>query len=504
MNTEPLSLVQDDDLRRKNTQHNACAPISKLPDELLSEIFLLLADLCPLKSWFTINLICERWRNVAVGTCSLWSKPPTYHHDLTVLMLERSKGADLHIHLSNIDSNATTTAIMGQVERIQSLSVMQPTELLESFFDILRTSPHRAARLESIRIHGPEDLDGASDLVPAISFRQLPRLCSLELSRVKFDWEVLPLPALTNLFLEEVEPYTKIPVFQLLERLSQMSYLENLKLTSTLFSPSGLGHIPSSLTTVALPHLSSLEIPYIDHQQLEVILSRMKLPRLRLLQIVIEYDDYSSLKTAISSTLMNGDFGACDVLVVTSDWLRLIPSTEDALAAIMSVGLEATFIHNSSYSWNVSVATKFLPDLSDKILSRVTQLVLHDMFPSDRLRHVFASHLPCLESIAVEDLAIRPLVNLLNTHTQHVPDTSIGIPFSNLKNITFDQRKCDQETWEEVLNCFRLRRNSGAPIQRLCLNKFVWPNNGVLASLNDLGIAVDHRVGPSYTWHAQD
>lgn len=184
---------------------------------------------------------------------------------------------------------------------------------------------------------------------------------------------------------------------------------------------------------------------------------------------------------------------------VSSDWLRLIQSNEDILTTAISTGLEARFLDSFSYN---HVAIKVLPGLGNKILSRHTQLVLHDIFPSDIDFHVIASHLPHLESIAVEDQVIRALVNFLNMHTQHVPDTPIGIFFPILKNITFDQGNCDQETWEELLNCFRLRQSWGAPIQSLCMNKLFWPDSGVLASLNDLSIVVDHRVG--HTRHVQD
>jgi hypothetical protein len=220
------------------------------------------------------------------------------------------------------------------------------------------------------------------------------------------------------------------------------------------------------------------------YQQLGVILFRMVLPQLRLLAIIVNYTDYPSLIGAISPIFLNGDFGACDALFFSTSWFRIIPSHEDTLETL-STGLEVAFLGTS---FRRHAASKVMIGLDDKILSRLIQLFIYDSFSADGFLHLFASHLPHLESITVgDDLNPSALIKSPLTRSQHQLDSSTGIPFPKLTMLTFlDGIQWDQESWELLMNFFRQRRDYGAPIQKLQCpkKKGHWPDSGGLASLN--------------------
>lgn len=76
-------------------------PISRLPDEVLVEVFLILRD-WSLKTdgnWFIVTHVCRRWRNVAIDFPRLWSVPDLCKHSFYQIktFLERAKAAPLTI-----------------------------------------------------------------------------------------------------------------------------------------------------------------------------------------------------------------------------------------------------------------------------------------------------------------------------------------------------------------------------------------------------------------------
>lgn len=80
------------------TGPSVCSHILKLPDELLVEISTALQG-SPLRwkfvHWHRVNLVCKRWRCVAVAAPELWTTLDSRYHSLTLLMLERSKSVGL-------------------------------------------------------------------------------------------------------------------------------------------------------------------------------------------------------------------------------------------------------------------------------------------------------------------------------------------------------------------------------------------------------------------------
>ncbi|TFL04368.1 hypothetical protein BDV98DRAFT_562137 [Pterulicium gracile] len=86
---------------------NAVAPISFLPDEVLSEIFNLLVAEYPFGSQRdTLMLVCRHWRNVAVADGRLWCwyNQASGSDRWTTLLEQRSKAYPLNLQIFTSDS----------------------------------------------------------------------------------------------------------------------------------------------------------------------------------------------------------------------------------------------------------------------------------------------------------------------------------------------------------------------------------------------------------------
>ncbi|EPS93079.1 hypothetical protein FOMPIDRAFT_1101941, partial [Fomitopsis schrenkii] len=87
-------------IRAINTQINALAPVSRIPPELLSKIFLHTAghranpaSRPQSRDWIRVTHVCRHWRETALQCAALWS-----HVDVPALpeqFLVRSKDAPL-------------------------------------------------------------------------------------------------------------------------------------------------------------------------------------------------------------------------------------------------------------------------------------------------------------------------------------------------------------------------------------------------------------------------
>ncbi|KAJ7769464.1 hypothetical protein B0H16DRAFT_256245 [Mycena metata] len=79
--------------------HNRNLPISRLPRELLAEIFILWCERCDIEdsSWVSCSRICSSWRRIALDTAPLWSHIIFKSAEWMRLCIQRSKSSLLII-----------------------------------------------------------------------------------------------------------------------------------------------------------------------------------------------------------------------------------------------------------------------------------------------------------------------------------------------------------------------------------------------------------------------
>lgn len=144
------------------TRRNELAPVSKLPDEILLQIFVVLRDSTDLRpaNWLRVMHVCQYWRHIAVGSPPLWTRLHDPPPGLTRLQLECSQNAPLDVVLTRTwFKNAAPTGIFAtilhEIERIRTLNFARmPPSFLDTVHDILTSlgQDWEASSLESLTI----------------------------------------------------------------------------------------------------------------------------------------------------------------------------------------------------------------------------------------------------------------------------------------------------------------------------------------------------------------
>ena len=100
-------------IRAINTQLNALVPVSRIPLEMFSEIFLHTAGHRadparppPLRNWIYVTHVCRHWRETALQSTALWSRVvlPALPERITEFLV-RSKDVPLSMTLSFYSSS---------------------------------------------------------------------------------------------------------------------------------------------------------------------------------------------------------------------------------------------------------------------------------------------------------------------------------------------------------------------------------------------------------------
>ncbi|THU87967.1 hypothetical protein K435DRAFT_782242, partial [Dendrothele bispora CBS 962.96] len=245
------------------TRRNLHAPISQLPPEILSAIFILVRDEMTIKSfnyrrrsWTRVSYICRHWRKVALGCPALWSYLDFFALPALVPeMLLRSKSALLTIKLFSRRHLTKTTeafyASLQHLSRVQELSLTTSNWDFEKWFCHANQSTPHLHKLKLWAMFCGRELvvlprDFLNGTAPCLSY--------LELRNFHLHWDSPLLKNLTTLKLSRSNSRSAfLPTpEQLVEILSHMPDLEILELKNVLPSSK------SSLSEVTLTRLRSV------------------------------------------------------------------------------------------------------------------------------------------------------------------------------------------------------------------------------------------------------
>ncbi|KDQ61419.1 hypothetical protein JAAARDRAFT_190193 [Jaapia argillacea MUCL 33604] len=129
-------------IRELRTKRNSLVPISRLPSEVLANIFVQYAkqrDLSleyafgrPAVWWIAITYVCRYWREVAVATPSLWCSLPFHRPKWVPEMITRSKMAPLEVNVTSQFSRLMPQIRMAleHMSRIRDLVLeLKPSDL---------------------------------------------------------------------------------------------------------------------------------------------------------------------------------------------------------------------------------------------------------------------------------------------------------------------------------------------------------------------------------------
>ncbi|OCH93811.1 hypothetical protein OBBRIDRAFT_823850, partial [Obba rivulosa] len=264
------------------THWNTLSPISRLPTELLAEVFILhardrglhalyykkygmvLAGAEKRYTWIRVAQVCRHWRAVALNCPRLWNHIYVTSPKWMEMLLPRTRKAPLSVEVDTVSgpyANERLPALkavlqhMGRVEALQlSIHTSQLKELKEEF-------DKAAGSLRSLEIHMVGSSDHVHTHYPATLFQaQHPHLQRIVLSNVPtIRWsDTLFCPTVTELSLKASIQVAGVTMSAMLAALEGMPLLRTLDLWNVL--PSNAFSNTSDLRTVALPQLRTLKV----------------------------------------------------------------------------------------------------------------------------------------------------------------------------------------------------------------------------------------------------
>jgi len=158
---------------------NTLLPISQLPPEILSRIFLLVRGYDPYEtrssiSWIDLSRVSRHWRSIALNCLTLWTFLPLQYTLWTQEMLRRSKNANLTVHATfsvrthppKVSAIVLALSHMARIKTM-TLSNLDPDVATEIFSQLPRSAPQlEFLYISSDYFPGPRIPDDA--LVPVV------------------------------------------------------------------------------------------------------------------------------------------------------------------------------------------------------------------------------------------------------------------------------------------------------------------------------------------------
>ncbi|KAI8996519.1 hypothetical protein BD414DRAFT_204306 [Trametes punicea] len=283
------------------SQLNSMSPASRLPPEIISEIFTLVAvyhyeeswrhhyGSSQVYKWLPVAHVCRAWRAIALRTPRLWSNIVLTRPEVDHEVLSRAKNAPLWVS-ANITHQTDARAgmldtIMQNPSRLRELQLMGPARALQS---LSAKWTKRADFLQSISLTSPyRAFDHASVLSsppfsPNLFSGHTPNLRHLDISGVTLDWSnPLFCPTLKTLKVDNRYDITdRLGEFwQLLDVLETMQSLETLQLIGAIPRlPEDAGALPEVRRSINLPKLRLVDL-LSDAIDCARLLSHLSLPQ---------------------------------------------------------------------------------------------------------------------------------------------------------------------------------------------------------------------------------
>ncbi|EJF64032.1 hypothetical protein DICSQDRAFT_178558 [Dichomitus squalens LYAD-421 SS1] len=455
------------------------APISKLPPEVLSEIFAVVAKVYqttrnpprfrPRRTykWIIVTHVCRSWRHVALETPRLWSRIVLSDPEATQEVLARSKKAPLwvtgHVTCRDEPRRKLLDAVMKESSRMKELDLTGPVPIFQS---VAALSKGGAELLEIL------SLSGSGRCVPDITIHPLyhtlpvffgghtPNLrLHVHMISVKWDNPVL-CATLTNL--------TLVAKHDLTSRLGTFAQLDSSML-------------PASQRTVLLPNLRKLTLSsyvldcanFLNHVSFPadtrlVVTGRTEVGIEELVRVLSEHLSRAlPLLTARISPVYTSQMRI-------SGWRTLLagpPADKSAApAADVDLYLEA-YPHPCVYHALVRRATFF---------GAVRRLELQSLMAMWGWQDLFATLFARVEDLRVLAISGQPQLGLLEALSEVRREAGDGARGSVLsaklhtvQRVKFglSYSELEWEYLEQVLGWLMLRCNEGVPIEMLELRE---------------------------------
>ncbi|TFK65158.1 hypothetical protein BDN72DRAFT_845866 [Pluteus cervinus] len=254
------------------SRRNSLAPISRLPAEVVTIIFVYAQDFSKIKSKSTlamkISWICRDWRRISLDCSRLWAEIDFAHQRGVREFISRSRQASLSVTLS-CDFPLVKT-ILRSSHRMCALDLSWGSfkSNRSTCLDLEVTWTKETPFLQSLSLYGTT--------IPSIIVSHPPPLQHLQLQNCLFKWDLPLFPSLTTLSV--IDPTDTISLKDLLSKLANLPALTNLTLDTVLsYLP-----FPSGDTEFAhanLPKLQDLTITDQNIRQLTKLIRHLSVAK---------------------------------------------------------------------------------------------------------------------------------------------------------------------------------------------------------------------------------
>jgi F-box-like len=387
-------------IRTLKSRRNELSPISRLPTELLCNIFSVSILWIPNSpkpnlNWANFSQVSQHWRSLALGAPELWTNIPLSYPRWAQEMLIRSKMAKLIIRSGNSWKPKTIETIISclyEMNRVGEIDIsFAPGSVLEEIF---RDLPKSAPQLRTLRI-GSRLSTGTAFSIHEDFLHDTERLQHVELFNCKISWDSRLLTGLTRLTLED-SLKANSSINQFLHALQRMPALTELRLENSIPDDS---EDTSTYPVVDLPCLRVLNISS-GVGALTTVLRHITFPHNTMWSLTCSEEqstliDFSNFLSVLATKFLSS--------LVRSIGLRGLKSTQ------IDYGLESYFgldfyLLTSATSWDC------LPlPFSENSQSQLELFLLWPSSPQHRLLEVLtcffgAMDLPLLTQLQISDL----------------------------------------------------------------------------------------------------
>lgn len=242
----------------KSRMNDTVSPISRLPPEVLRQIFLQYAALHSVAKRTTacksITHVCRSWRILALDCSMLWTFVYLSSDDSFGEIVTRSKHQPLFV-AGSLNSPKRIRHLMGIMPKVTTLQLFDIDGCLGG------QQIEAAPLLETLELAGSELVHPNATVFSDILYNSAaPRLRQLRMFNIAFEWRPSFVhPNLTNLRLQcpkgRDEPHS---LSNILDALSSMPLLETLHLEHCL--PREIPILGSEDRKITLSHLHSIEL----------------------------------------------------------------------------------------------------------------------------------------------------------------------------------------------------------------------------------------------------
>ena len=503
--------ILEESIRALKSRRNELAPVSRLPPEILCNIFSLIEDrnafefMDPIRgwgspeSWIDFSRVSRHWRSIALSAPELWTNIPFNYPRWTQEMLTRSKMAKLTIRVDAYQSMNprvfdSIESCLRMIERLGEINISTPLESMpESLFQDL---PKSAPQLHTFRIAllppsfpGPE----SPFTIHEDFLSDTERLKNVHLVNCKISWDSRLLTGLTyltihlhNSLMDNTTSSDSIISF--LHALQRMPALTDLDLENSIpYDSGGLSNYPA----VDLPCLRLLRISS-GVNALTTALRHINFPNNAVLNLTCKATQFTQINFSKFLFVLAEKF--LSFLVIRNLSVQVAGVAQNGLKF-----LAWTSATPQDCSFDSLVPDQFelvlsWPYLNDNIHNHTKTLIAaFDAMNLSGLTHLQLStsahidsqtwlktfgKLPLLEWVHVESYTVQSFLDAL-ADTTNAADKSTSayhnVPFPKLRHIRmsgtdFAYTKLGSISVDMLMHCLMERHERNAEIQELYLD----------------------------------